>query len=53
MYCKVVDLFHLLSCDYSSIEGVQGYMSLFLRKPVFGVSDLVEHKPGSTTTQDD
>ena len=23
-----------------------------MRKPVFGVSDQVSHKPGSTTTQD-
>ena len=27
-------------------------MSLVVRKPVFGVSDQVPHKPGSTTTQD-
>ena len=28
------------------------YLSLVVRKPVFGVSDQVPHKPGSTTTQD-
>ena len=28
------------------------YMSLVVRKPVFGVSDQVPHKPGCTTTQD-
>ena len=28
------------------------YLSLVLKKPVFGVSDEVPHKPGSTTTQD-
>ena len=27
-------------------------MSLVLRKPLFGVSDQVPHKPGFTTTQD-
>ena len=27
-------------------------MSLFVRKPVFGVSDLVRHKPGCTGTED-
>ena len=27
-------------------------LSLVVRKPVFGVSDQVRHKPGSTTTQD-
>ena len=27
-------------------------ISLVLRKPVFGVSDLAQHKPGCTTTQD-
>ena len=29
------------------------HMSLVVRKPVFGVSDPVPHKPGSKTTQDD
>ena len=28
------------------------YTSLVVRKPVFGVSDQVRHKPGCTTTQD-
>ena len=27
-------------------------MSLVMRKPVFGVSDQVRHKPGCTTTKD-
>ena len=27
-------------------------MSLVLRKPVFGVSDQVAHKPGCTATED-
>ena len=27
-------------------------MSHFVRKPVFGVSDKVGHKPGCTTTED-
>ena len=33
-------------------EAIQVHMSLVLRKPVFGVSDKVPHKPGCTTTQD-
>ena len=28
------------------------HMSLVVRKPVFGVSDQVQHKPGCTTTED-
>ena len=28
------------------------YMSLVVRKPVFGVSDQVRHKPGCTVTED-
>ena len=31
---------------------VNKQMSLVVRKPVFGVSDLVPHKPGCITTQD-
>ena len=29
------------------------YMSLVVRKPVFGVSDQVRHKPGCTATEND
>ena len=28
------------------------YLSLVVRKPVFGVSDQVRHKPGCTATED-
>ena len=28
------------------------YLSLVVKKPVFGVSDLVPHKPGFTATED-
>ena len=28
------------------------YMSPVVRKPVFGVSDQVQHKPGCTATED-
>ena len=31
---------------------VHVYMSLVVRKPVFGVSDLVQHKTGCTTIED-
>ena len=30
----------------------QDHLSLVVRKPVFGVSDQVRHKPGCTTTED-
>ena len=30
----------------------QGKMSLVMRKPVFGVSDQVPHKPDCTATED-
>ena len=35
-----------------STSHVISYMSLVLRKPVFGVSDQVLHKPGCTATED-
>ena len=31
---------------------VTAYWSLVVRKPVFGVSDQVRHKPGCTATED-
>ena len=31
---------------------VSDQMSLVVRKPIFGVSDQVLHKPGCTTTED-
>ena len=36
----------------SLLHGLQEYMSLVVRKPVFGVSDQVRHKPGCTATED-
>ena len=33
-------------------EEVVPYMSLVVRKTVFGVSDLVGHKPGCTAIED-
>ena len=41
-----------LSYKYFMINPQMYYMSLVLRKPVFGVSDLVPHKPGCAITQD-
>ena len=32
--------------------GTENKQSLVLRKPVFGVSDQVLHKPGCTATED-
>ena len=37
--------------DEFSAEIAGIYMSLVLRKPVFGVSDQVRHKPGCTVTE--
>ena len=37
---------------FSAIDYLYLYMSLVVRKPVFGVSDQVRHKPGCTTTED-
>ena len=34
------------------VVGMLHYMSLVVRKPVFGVSDQVRHKPGCTATED-
>ena len=34
------------------IKGFFNILSLVVRKPVFGVSDLVRHKPGCTVTED-
>ena len=31
---------------------VKSFMSLVVRKPVFGVSDQVQHKPGCTAKED-
>ena len=33
-------------------EEEENYLSLVVRKPVFGVSDQVPHKPGCTSTED-
>ena len=33
-------------------QGRHVYMSLVVRKPVFGVSDLDRHKPGCAVTED-
>ena len=33
-------------------NALQDQLSLVVRKPVFGVSDQVPHKPGCTTKQD-
>ena len=34
------------------MKGFYNILSLDVRKPVFGVSDLVRHKPGCTVTED-
>ena len=35
-----------------ALECSQHYMSRVIRKPVFGVSDQVRHKPGCTATEE-
>ena len=37
---------------YKTALDEQFYMSRDVRKPVFGVSDQVPHKPGCTATED-
>ena len=39
-------------CQDQSIQIFRIFMSLVVRKPVFGVSDQVRHKPGCRATQD-
>ena len=38
--------------DQSAMKRNLYHMSLVLRKPVFGVSDQVRHKPGCTAIED-
>ena len=47
--------YHFISTsdDHDVIAGQVNNMRRVMRKPVFGVSDQVRHKPGSTTTEDD
>ena len=41
---------HFSNVDLPRVSAVN--LSLVLRKPVFGVSDQVRHKPGCQTTED-
>ena len=41
-----------LNLKISLILAILIHMSLVVRKPVFGVSDQVRHKPGCTATED-
>ena len=38
--------------DTIAAKKQQEYLSLVMRKPVFGVSNQVRHKPGCTSTED-
>ena len=40
---------HVWKCEQTP---AQSHMSLVVRKPVFGVSDQVRHKPGCTIIED-
>ena len=41
-----------LNLAVSRLKNAMYSLSLVLRKPVFGVSDQVRHKPGCTVTED-
>ena len=43
---------HLISSSDNFTRAYQGHMNLVVRKMVFGVFDLVPHKPGCTATED-
>ena len=47
--CCSIPLFY---CHYLLFDHLADDMSLVLRKPVFGVSDQVRHKPGCTAIED-
>ena len=51
MYIPVNPSFINACSNKSGVREGLNYMSLVLRKPVFGVSDQVRHKPGCTTTE--
>ena len=46
--CLLNMIHYLMSC----LRDFCLYLSLVVRKPVFGVSDQVRHKPGCTATED-
>ena len=51
---RVCDEYHTpIICAGSMIFNPALQMSLVVRKPVFEVSDLVQHKPSCTATEDD
>ena len=49
---KGIKLGILLKVRYITEKKRSKYMSRIVRKPVFGVSDQVRHKPGCTATED-
>ena len=55
--CSEVILMSTYKIDFNEeltkiIFQLSSNMSLVVRKPVFGVSDQIRHKPGCTTTED-
>ena len=42
-----------IGVNHDGIENVRYLSSPVARKPVFGVSDQVQHKPSCTATEDD
>ena len=46
------DNFHSALGEVPASDVSSQHMSRVMRKPVFGVSDLVPHKPGCTATED-
>ena len=49
---QIAPMLRTIVSNWIMDAGVVEVMSLVVRKPVFGVSDQVPHKPGCTTTQD-
>ena len=45
-------MFRTILLKAGKFSHMEAQMSLVLRKPVFGVSDQVRHKPGCTATED-
>ena len=51
LYYKTFLLEQYFGCQAKQVDQ-HLYLSLVVRKPVFGVSDQVPHKPGCTFTED-
>ena len=53
--CLIAFVTYILACkNCGEVDShyLVYYMSFIVRKPVFGVSDMVQHKSGCTATED-